>query len=129
MMFINMFRLRASDSDSVSFTWLLSLSVLDFLLLSLTAGEPRTKLLKLPGLLGLLLFPRVRLCRLGSVGLAGLLVLDLAGAGATLPVNRAGEAGGAAVLAKEEGNCGVRLLPPGLLPKLPWGVTLLIRLL
>ena len=49
-------------------------------------------------------------------------------------VNRAGEEGpggtwGAAVLAKEEGNCGVTLLPPRLLSKLLWGVTLLIRLL
>ena len=109
----------------------------DFLLLPATAGEPRTKLLKLPGLVGLWLFPRLRLSRVGRVGLAGraglLVLLDLTGAGGTLLVNRAGEEGaegtwGAAVLAKEDGNWG-RTLLPRLLPKLLCGVTLLRRLL
>ena len=51
MMFISMFRLRASALLSVSSSfWLLSLLVDDFLLLPLTAWEPRTKLLKFAGL-------------------------------------------------------------------------------
>ena len=112
---------------------MLSLFVPEFLLLPATAGELRTKLLKLPGLAGLWLFPRLRLCSAGRTGRTGLLVLDLTGPGGTLLVNRAGEEGaegtwGAAVLAKEEGNCGVTLLPSSL-PKLLWGVTLLSRLL